>query len=335
MATYVVSALYGNDNRPGTQADPLRTIDEANERVTPGDTVWVAKGVYAPFAARTDGVTYVTSPTNRAVIDANRAEDFGILIRADNVSIRGFEVRESSDSGIIAKDVHHVAIDKVYSHHNGRHGIYVSNSDFVAITNNEVAYNVSTKPNAGISIAHPKDHGVAGSESPLWVENNFVHHNRMIGDSRHTDGFGIIWDNNPERAYGHSIMFKDNIAAWNGHEGFLLFNADKAFMIGNVAYHNGQDRTIVPDYLGEFEVRDSSVYAARNVFVSDDPRQKTIILMGWERGHDFTWIDNQTYVEGHPGLSGVLDRGAPHEMPPPSLNDLGVPWHGGIWDLWG
>lgn len=52
--TYYVSTA-GNDSAAGTQSQPLRTVQAAADRAGPGDTVSIAPGVYAPFAAETSG----------------------------------------------------------------------------------------------------------------------------------------------------------------------------------------------------------------------------------------------------------------------------------------
>ena len=44
--SFYVSVRDGRDGASGGPDDPLRTINEAMHQVEPGDTVWVAGGVY-------------------------------------------------------------------------------------------------------------------------------------------------------------------------------------------------------------------------------------------------------------------------------------------------
>lgn len=72
-------AVNGNDNNPGTELNPFRTIQRAADIVQPGDTVNVGQGVYREIVVlKTSGtkanpISFKTDPTSRATITGAEA----------------------------------------------------------------------------------------------------------------------------------------------------------------------------------------------------------------------------------------------------------------------
>lgn len=318
MATYYVSK-QGKNSNPGTKDKPFLSLEKAHNIIKAGDKVVVDKGQYDHFNITKPNTTW---ESKGAIIDLNGANKVGILILANGVTVDGWEVRESGLSGIVAQNVHHVTITNNYTHHNIKYGIFAGEVDFITIIGNESSYNAAGGSHSGISV-HPKDHGFDVGGYHANISHNIVHHNEQKNNKNHTDGFGIIWDNNPELPYKWSVLISGNLVHSNGHEGILIFNGDKIFLRSNILYHNGQDDTIPKARLGELETRDSTVYAVNNKIVAPEGH-KSVVLLGSEKGHDFDWKKNHLYVENSPGVSGVYTHGVAKEVPLPTDNFIGV-----------
>ena len=95
-ATYYVSTS-GDDGAPGTQSQPLRTVQAAADRAGPGDTVSIAPGVYAPFSAETSGTAgapVIFRGDDGTWIDGG-CSDHAIDITADHITIEDLGARRS------------------------------------------------------------------------------------------------------------------------------------------------------------------------------------------------------------------------------------------------
>ncbi len=112
--TYYVSTS-GSDGAPGTQSQPLRTVQAAASLAGPGDTVNIAPGVYAPFSAETSGtagspVTFRGS--TGAWIDGG-CSDYAIDISADYVTIEDLGARRSNTEVIHLFAANNVTLDRL------------------------------------------------------------------------------------------------------------------------------------------------------------------------------------------------------------------------------
>ncbi len=112
--TYYVSTS-GNDGAPGTQPQPLRTVQAAADLAGPGDTVNIAPGVYAPFSAETSGtagspVTFRGS--TGAWIDGG-CSDYAIDISADHITIEDLGARRSNTEVIHLFAASNVTLDRL------------------------------------------------------------------------------------------------------------------------------------------------------------------------------------------------------------------------------
>ncbi len=87
----------GDDGAPGTQSQPLRTVQAAADRTGPGDIVSIAPGVYAPFAAETDGTAGapITFRGDDGVWIDGGCSDHAIDIMADHITIEDLGARRS------------------------------------------------------------------------------------------------------------------------------------------------------------------------------------------------------------------------------------------------
>jgi len=103
--TWFVS-LDGNDDNAGTEDAPLRTLQAAADRVSPGETVLVRGGLYAfggpdvPLTIRRGGtadawVRFASYPGETAAIEFNAIR--GIKVESSYVVVEGFELDGRSD----------------------------------------------------------------------------------------------------------------------------------------------------------------------------------------------------------------------------------------------
>ena len=111
-ATHYV-ATTGNNRNPGTKAQPWATLAYAADTITNGDTVIVRGGTYkSGCTIRKSNVTFQNYPSETPIVDGNGVRPGGewdslISINAigkdlaNNVTIDGFEIRESTGNGII------------------------------------------------------------------------------------------------------------------------------------------------------------------------------------------------------------------------------------------
>ena len=73
-STYYLDATHGNDQFPGTSAQPWSTLSKAKNTLLSGDTVILSNGNYGSYVEnlnstnRTDWVTYLAGPGQTAVI---------------------------------------------------------------------------------------------------------------------------------------------------------------------------------------------------------------------------------------------------------------------------
>ena len=113
-------ATTGNDNNPGTEASPFRTIQRAAHAAQPGDTVRIAAGSYDGWNAVRSGTP--NNPITFAGVGANT------LIDGSGRSGRGFFADHKS----------HIAIESMAFRWWQRDGLFVKDGDAISINAIEV-----------------------------------------------------------------------------------------------------------------------------------------------------------------------------------------------------
>lgn len=315
--------MYGRANAAGTSSDPFDDIGDAAQRAGRGDTILVRPGLYEEAVyLGTKGVTLRSTVEHGAVIDAaGWSGKVGVHIAADRVTVDGFEVRNADRSGIAAFGAHDVEITDNFVHHNKRAGIGVHGCDDVLIAGNETSYNASSTAASGITVhrsANLTRPGGGGGEPgyDIVVRDNYSHHNYTHTPGKHTDGNGIILDDNrstknEQPEYRGHILVEDNRVQYNGGAGILAVWSDHVDIVGNFSRGNNRDLDRRGYYRAEIEVRHSSDVDVRwNVAIANDERHPGNHALGnrssadYENEDVFFWR-NVTW-NGTPGDASVL-----------------------------
>lgn len=240
----------GSDTNPGSFLQPWKTIRKAARMVSPGDTVYIRRGVY------NESVTFETSgteanpirimayPGENPIIDGGFYESWGILlqIRGDYNYISGLEIRNSDGQGIYLTGNYDV-IDNVYVHHCMAAGIFVSHGQHSIVQNSRV-----------------------------WMTSLMNEY-----------GHGNNWANGLAVArYGVSyVTIRHNIVWESWGEGIASFEADHITIEDNITHDN---------YSTNIYISDSTNVLCQRNFVYTDPRSYVFpygahggIMMGDER----------------------------------------------------
>jgi hypothetical protein len=100
----------------------------------------------------------------------------------------------------------------------------------------------------------------------------------QIGTGRHTDGNGIILDNNPEVPFTQQLVVKYNNVHDVGSDAYLFFNIDDFVFKGNHARDYGQDETMPAWTAGAVEFRNSTGIAIGNSFDAPDGHPEVVYV---------------------------------------------------------
>ncbi|MCK5015253.1 MAG: right-handed parallel beta-helix repeat-containing protein, partial [Candidatus Omnitrophica bacterium] len=133
MAIYYVSTI-GRNTDPGTLEKPWRTLAYAESKLSSGDVVYVRGGVYQEyFKIDVPGVTFRNYPGESPIIDGDEEIPGDwiplVEIASDNVTFDGFEVRESSGTGISLGGNNNTTIKNCEIHETYRQALQIINSD--------------------------------------------------------------------------------------------------------------------------------------------------------------------------------------------------------------
>jgi hypothetical protein len=213
-ATYFV-ATNGNDTAEGSLAMPLATLTEANQRVKPGDTVFMRGGHYLLPANQAVGVElsksgaagrlirFLAYTNETPVLDgsalAGRGRICGLLISGDWIHVRGLEVRNvpspGTSYGIWIRDASHTVIEQCHTHHHNGPGLFID-----------------------------------GGRGGHLILNCDSHDNydpgSKTGAGQNADGFGCHYQDG-----GPPTVFRGCRAWWNSDDGFDWFKQEEPVII--------------------------------------------------------------------------------------------------------
>ncbi|MRX52030.1 DUF4082 domain-containing protein [Paracoccus sp. S-4012] len=340
MTIYYVSKT-GSDSGNGSAASPWQSIGKAMaSNLQPGDEVVVRPGTYNESVNFSrDGsadadITLRSEVPGGAVIRPPSGN--GITIRADYVTVDGFEVHGASAHGIAGFDVHHVTVSNNISHDNSESGISFAWSDFITIEGNETYKNASAGWFSGISLYQNRNiTGEPDDGSFRNIIRNNVSYDNVTKGGAHTDGNGIIIDDfQSTQTSGHPnytfrTLVDNNLVYENGGKGVQVTWSDYVTVSNNTAYHNNQDLQNTGTWRGELSNAQSSNNTWVNNIAVVDPSinsHGTAIdstSYGGYRNANIVWENNLTF-NGTAGQSSVRTDGGNAAPTAANGNLLGV-----------
>ena len=174
MTEYYV-AKNGNDGNPGTKARPWLTIQKAADTAQPGDFVVVLEGDYL-----IDERVYVNNSGSDGMMVTfqtdGQVEMRGFTIKADWITVRGFEIPETTPSEVGWED---------------GHGVFV-HGDHCRIEDNYIHF--TTWP--GIMLYALE--GMANPSSYCIVKNNRIHRCQgagiLVNGRNHLIEYNEVWE---------------------------------------------------------------------------------------------------------------------------------------------
>ncbi len=228
----------GNDDNPGSAAQPWKTLAKAAASAQAGDLVWVRGGTYKEqLVPQHSGlpnqpVVFAAYPGEQVILDGSglnlsRNVPSGTpfdgvihLHRLSHVWISGFSIKNSTDIGIMAYDSDNLVIQDNDITDSASSGIAVWNAMQVVIDGNEVNRANKSKDQENISIGENVQH--------FELRYNHVHHSATSGNG----GEGIdIKDGSSNGRIHHNhvhdipIKLCMYVDAWDTHsENLLIYN---------------------------------------------------------------------------------------------------------------
>jgi parallel beta-helix repeat protein len=246
-ATYYI-ATNGDDNNPGTQDQPLATLNQAARKVAAGDTVYVRKGTYTfsgtqyigSVGTSSEPITYQAYPgeEGKVKLDGSKMPYANSVVNvAGQYNVfKGFEIQDSKFIGIVSWGGKHIKILNNTIHDSYKDAIFVGiTSDFTSTTDilidGNTAYNnaLINRDNNGNSIGteYPAIINSFGA-SNVTITNNRVYKNYGIGiDFILTKGGlaakNVVYDNYAANLY------LDNASDVTIEQNFICTTNDKKF----------------------------------------------------------------------------------------------------------
>ncbi len=244
----------------------LSSISEAIQQAAPYDTIRIQKGLYLEHDILIDKPLTVMGE-NSPIIDGDR-KGFIFIIKADDVTLKGVEVRHASTSfmedyaGILIEKTKNTVIENVRLTDNF-FGIYLAESENAIIRNNHITASGKreTSSGNGIHIWYSKgttitDNYVSGHRDGLYFE--FVKGATIRGNkSENNIRYGIHFMYSDNCSYignifrnnggGVAVMYTQNVRIYDNHfednwgssaYGMLLKEINRSEIKGNTFSNN-------------------------------------------------------------------------------------------------
>jgi hypothetical protein len=202
-------APTGDDSNPGTEAQPFRTINKGISVLTPGDTLYLRKGIYhervAIYGSGREGqpITILAYPNENVVIDGQfslpTSWNYLLTLRGNYIVVRGLEVKNSAYCGVGVIGDHNEVYD-LNVHHSKEQGILVT-GDYNLVEGCEIWWNAC-------------DNEYGNRTLPYWATG--------LSAARHPN---------------YTIL-RNNVVYNNWGEGLSTFEANHTLMEDNIVYDN-------------------------------------------------------------------------------------------------
>lgn len=189
---------------------------------TPGpDRIVVAPGEYRPTEVDADHVTIIGR--EGAVIDGGGKYSYGLLIRADHVTVKNLDFTGIKGAAVTIKQTHHVGVVEC-GFTNSEEAIFATGSDYLRLLRNDIEGMHSTRPGTqAISIHNPKEWlGFDGWKFQIQIVGNHI---SGTAPDNMADRYAVILDNPKNLDYAPVALIADNLIEHNA-KGILALNMD-------------------------------------------------------------------------------------------------------------
>jgi parallel beta-helix repeat protein len=287
-------APTGNDDNPGSEASPWKTIHKAVGTLKAGETVLIKNGTYLGglYIQRSGApgkpITYKAFPGARPIIEANQPTSGAFFEGVSYVNLEGLDFEytapgaeaangERGEGGIMIQDSpagahsHHIAITNNRVHNFPGGGIGSNLSDYISIVGNTVWENAlwSKYDGSGISLYRSLNVDSAGGYHNVIRGNTVFNNENRVPDYKNkaiTDGNCIIIDDSrntqhelgdplKDKRYTGATLIENNICSGNGGGGVRIYSSDNVLARHNTLFRNQITTTI---NAGEMTAYDAS-----------------------------------------------------------------------------
>ncbi|MFB6083804.1 MAG: nitrous oxide reductase family maturation protein NosD [Halorientalis sp.] len=298
------------------------TLRAALAAARPGDTVRLSGWFEATPVVNTTGITLVSAPDHRAVINGS-ASGHVLTIAAPNVTVRRVWVRNSgfnpsqNDAAIWVDGADARIVNVRLTEFT--FGIWLNGVTDAYIANNTIV---------GRERIHPLT--MRGNGIQVWkTTDSVISHNRITDvrdgiyysfSSHVTEKYNIIWD----LRYGTHYMYSDHCTlahnvAFNNDAGWALMVSTHLTVRNNVAFNNtGQSgHGILVKAIDDSRIRHNTVVANENGFYIynsiNDTFTRNVVLgntvgVNFQAGNRGGLVYNNTFVRNDRTVHAVLGR---------------------------
>ncbi|UCG58812.1 MAG: right-handed parallel beta-helix repeat-containing protein, partial [Phycisphaerales bacterium] len=246
-------ATDGSDENPGSEAEPLRTIQKAAGAARAGDTIIVRGGVYHEtvvlrFSGRQGKpIVLKNYPGERPVIQpgepGKQPPGHGLLLQAQQgyqkpigwITIEGLQIRYGHD-GVKFYNAHDIVIRRCHIHDNWNQGI-LGNGNGVVIDRNTIAGNGTNK-----DVAQNLIHGIYATGTAFTITNNLIHSNTAYGIQVAAYDYNKDSMAGPEYAEAKNWLIANNTIALNKNRAGVVIwqdGVENCVVQNNIFYRNG------------------------------------------------------------------------------------------------
>jgi parallel beta-helix repeat protein len=295
---YYVDINIGNDANQGfTEKLAFKTINKANEQVSPGDLVYVKNGLYAEnitlkrSGTKNNWISFQAFPGHKPFVRGT--QDGTFKVEGNYLKISGFEITSTADgSGIhVGNGNHHTQVFKNEIHDSGCGGVSGQETDYLHIEGNIIYRNAFRSPFfcSGISIYQAKlFDSKPGFHNIIRGNISYANENKNSkSDGTVTDGNGIIVDDfrhtqgqQKLAKYTAATLVENNIVFDNGGRGVHVFQSDNVVIRNNTAFqnmkssnlHGTSNGEITAMFSADLKIYNNIAYAAnksKQTFVDD------------------------------------------------------------------
>ena len=216
----------GDDDNPGTEARPWRTIQKATETLVAGDTVYIRAGTYhervIPQNSGSAGqyITYAVYPGETAIIDGTGVvvPEYGGLFDLtgrDYIRVSRLRVIHSSYYGIVADNSSHITIEYNYTYDTYSSGISSWGSNHVIVDGNEVV---------GACTDPWQEHISISNTDTFEVRYNHIHD--VMPGTYGKEGLSVKDASSHGKVYGNHVYNLNHVGIYVDAEAEHLFDVE-------------------------------------------------------------------------------------------------------------